>query len=93
MSQKDFLRNFDHLEICNITPDTLDDEQITNGKLQWHESTFNGSWVAGKISQRYLYYGRQHQREYNYFLITYLRLVKVFCIHIAAANFKTIMLT
>ena len=50
MSQKDFLRNFDHLEICNITPDTLDDEQITNGKLQWHESTFNGSWVAGKIS-------------------------------------------
>jgi calpain len=48
MSQKDFIRNFDHLEICNLTPDTLDDEQLIQGKLTWHESTFNGSWIAGE---------------------------------------------
>ncbi len=47
MSQNDFLRHFDHLEICNLTPDTLDEEQIETGKQRWHESTFNGSWVAG----------------------------------------------
>ena len=47
ISQKDFLRYFDHLEICNLTPDTLDEEQIETGKQRWHESTFNGSWVAG----------------------------------------------
>jgi len=46
MSQNDFLRNFDHLEICNLTPDTLDEEQFTV-KFRWHESSFDGSWIAG----------------------------------------------
>ena len=47
MSQKDFLSSFDQLEICNLTPDSLDDADIQSGKLQWHQCSFHGSWTRG----------------------------------------------
>ena len=45
MSFEDFLINFDQMEICNITPDPLDE---IDGNLQWHESRFYGSWIPGQ---------------------------------------------
>lgn len=28
MSEKDFMRQFDTLELCNLSPDSLDDEEL-----------------------------------------------------------------
>ena len=41
MSFKDFLRNFDRLEVCNFRPDSLEDKV----KLKWQVATFEGEWV------------------------------------------------
>jgi len=43
MSFKDFLKYFDQLEICNLSPDALDMEN----NFRWEVTTFPGEWVAG----------------------------------------------
>ena len=35
------------MEICNLTPDALDESDLKAGKLAWHEQHFDGSWEAG----------------------------------------------
>ncbi|XP_055919712.1 calpain-B isoform X8 [Eupeodes corollae] len=47
MSFQDFLNNFDRVEICNLSPDSLTDEQQNNGKRKWETSMFEGEWTAG----------------------------------------------
>lgn len=47
MSYRDFLKYFDRVEICNLSPDSLSDEQISHGKKKWEMSTFEGEWVSG----------------------------------------------
>ncbi|KAK4872397.1 hypothetical protein RN001_014426 [Aquatica leii] len=48
MSFKDFQKHFDRLEICNLTPDSLTEEEIAQGnKKQWEMSVFEGEWVRG----------------------------------------------
>lgn len=48
MSYKDFRSYFDQLEICNLTPDALDDD--FSARPKWEVSTFEGSWVAGSTA-------------------------------------------
>ncbi|KAK6622950.1 hypothetical protein RUM43_008802 [Polyplax serrata] len=46
MCFKDFMQYFDRLEICNLNPDSLtEEEQI--GKKKWDVSVFEGEWVRG----------------------------------------------
>lgn len=46
ISFKDFQANFDRIEICNLNPDSLDDEPLTKAsKRKWEMSMFEGSWV------------------------------------------------
>lgn len=40
MSYKDFMKYFDQLEICNLTPDSLDDD--FDSRPKWEVSTFEG---------------------------------------------------
>lgn len=48
MSYKDFEKHFDRLEICNLTPDSLTEEELTEGhKKKWETSVFEGEWVRG----------------------------------------------
>lgn len=48
MSYKDYVRHFDRLEICNLTPDSLTEEELTEGhKKKWETSVFEGEWVHG----------------------------------------------
>ncbi|XP_075462986.1 calpain-2 catalytic subunit-like isoform X2 [Ascaphus truei] len=43
MQMEDFLRFFDTLEICNLTPDSLRDERAQ----AWSTNSFHGNWVRG----------------------------------------------
>lgn len=45
MSFRDFLKHFDRLEICNLSPDSLDGDDGT--KKKWSMNVFEGEWVAG----------------------------------------------
>ena len=45
MSMVDFVRNFDKVEICNLTSEGIDD--ANDGKLSWHETKANGAWIKG----------------------------------------------
>ncbi|KAF2882526.1 hypothetical protein ILUMI_23640 [Ignelater luminosus] len=48
ISFKDFQTHFDRLEICNLTPDSLTEEELSEGhKKQWEMSVFEGEWVRG----------------------------------------------
>lgn len=47
MSYRDFLKYFDRVEICNLSPDSLSDEQVSMGKRRWEMSVFEGEWTAG----------------------------------------------
>ncbi|XP_077522326.1 calpain-B-like isoform X12 [Amblyomma americanum] len=48
MSERDFLREFHFLEICNLGPDSLDQEILSDtSKKKWEVSIFEGSWVRG----------------------------------------------
>lgn len=48
MSFKDFLRNFDSLDICNLSPDSFEDDlKPTTRKRQWNMNVFEGQWVPG----------------------------------------------
>jgi calpain, invertebrate len=46
MSFSDFLRFFDRLEICNLSPDSLSEDQ-ESGMKKWNVNVFEGEWVAG----------------------------------------------
>jgi len=46
MSQKDFTNYFQRLEICNLGPDSLEDDE-TVGKKHWEVSMFEGAWIKG----------------------------------------------
>ncbi|CAB3360376.1 Hypothetical predicted protein [Cloeon dipterum] len=46
MSYRDFCKYFSRLEICNLNPDSLTDDEIGDGK-KWEMSVFEGEWVRG----------------------------------------------
>ncbi|XP_021708586.1 calpain-A isoform X4 [Aedes aegypti] len=50
MSYRDFTRYFDRIEICNLSPDSLSEEQVNRGKLRWEMSTFEGEWAIGSTA-------------------------------------------
>jgi len=43
MSYKDFVKYFDQVEICNLSPDALD----MDNNFKWEVATFEGSWSPG----------------------------------------------
>ncbi|XP_073454790.1 calpain-2 catalytic subunit-like [Aquarana catesbeiana] len=43
MQMDDFMRHFDTLEICNLTPDSVDSDT----PKPWKDSCFDGKWVRG----------------------------------------------
>lgn len=43
MSFADFMKNYTKLEICNLTPDALDDDKLH----KWTVSVNEGRWVKG----------------------------------------------
>lgn len=47
MSFQDWLKHFDRVEICNLTPDSLTEEQILAGKKKWEVTSIEGEWTKG----------------------------------------------
>lgn len=48
MSYKDFLKHFNRIEICNLNPDSLAEDELTEGRnKKWVMSVFEGEWVRG----------------------------------------------
>ncbi|KAF7996863.1 hypothetical protein HCN44_002509 [Aphidius gifuensis] len=47
MSLQDFKNFFTNLEICNLNPDSLTEDDLTAGKKRWEMSVFEGEWVRG----------------------------------------------
>ena len=56
MSFQDFKQNFTNLEICNLSPEPLTDEEHAGNKVDeehshcnkhWEEKLFEGSWISG----------------------------------------------
>lgn len=48
MSFKDFQSHFDRLEICNLNPDSLTEDEVEEGnKKRWEVSFYEGEWVRG----------------------------------------------
>jgi len=52
MSYRDFIKHFDQLEICNLTPDALheDEEEDDGSAPKWQVGMFNGSWIPGETA-------------------------------------------
>jgi len=50
MSIFDFIRNFEKVEICNLTSDGIEESG-----LSWHETKVSGSWVEGVYLHFVLY--------------------------------------
>ncbi|KAM4750161.1 calpain-9 [Anableps anableps] len=46
MEFEDFKRNYDKVEICNMTPDALDDDT----KRHWEVNVFEGNWIRGSTA-------------------------------------------
>lgn len=46
MSYKDFVTYFTRLEICNLNPDSLLEDE-TSDRKKWEMSVFEGEWVRG----------------------------------------------
>lgn len=46
MSYSDFIKNFSRLEICNLTPDTLESEDGHH----WNHYQFEGMWRVGSTA-------------------------------------------
>ena len=48
MSYQDFKTHFSRLEICNLNPDSLSEEEVLSSqKRKWEMSMFEGEWVRG----------------------------------------------
>ncbi|XP_030763038.1 calpain-A-like isoform X2 [Sitophilus oryzae] len=48
MSYKDFARHFSRVEICNLNPDSLSEDELKEGKKKkWEISVYEGEWVRG----------------------------------------------
>ncbi|CAH1105386.1 unnamed protein product [Psylliodes chrysocephalus] len=48
ISYKDFMKHFSRLEICNLNPDSLSEEELQEGhKKKWEMSVYEGEWVRG----------------------------------------------
>lgn len=48
MSEQDFVKEFDQLDICNLGPDSLDQDGLPNtSRRKWEVCIFEGSWVRG----------------------------------------------
>lgn len=48
MSYTDFVKHFSRLEICNLSPDSLTDEELrSEDKKKWAMNVFEGEWVRG----------------------------------------------
>ena len=45
MSFEDFSRNFEMLELCNLSADSLTDEQVEQKKRRWELQTHEGAWI------------------------------------------------
>ena len=48
MSYKDFIENFDQLEICNLSPQSMVD--CEHEGAQWCVSQWSGEWVEGETA-------------------------------------------
>eukprot|EP00095_Tigriopus_kingsejongensis_P007616 maker-scaffold2030_size22264-snap-gene-0.8 protein:Tk07616 transcript:maker-scaffold2030_size22264-snap-gene-0.8-mRNA-1 annotation:"calpain-b-like isoform 2" len=48
MSYKDFMRYFDQIEICNLTPDSLEDSAAFCDRPRWEVTSWEGVWLPGK---------------------------------------------
>ncbi|KAL4648407.1 calpain-9 [Arapaima gigas] len=46
MEFEDFKRNYDRIEICNLTPDSLSE----NTNKKWEVTMFEGSWIRGSTA-------------------------------------------
>ncbi|MEQ2284161.1 Calpain-9, partial [Ameca splendens] len=46
MEFEDFKRNYDKVEICNMSPDALDDDT----KRNWEVNIFEGNWIRGSTA-------------------------------------------
>lgn len=47
MSFQDWMKHFDRVELCNLSPDSLSEEQVSGGKKKWEMSVFEGEWTQG----------------------------------------------
>ncbi|XP_048525407.1 calpain-A isoform X4 [Dendroctonus ponderosae] len=48
MAFKDFQQHFSRVEICNLNPDSLSEEELREGnKKKWEMSVYEGEWVRG----------------------------------------------
>jgi len=47
MSFQDFLNHFDRVEICNLSPDSLTEDQQHSSRRKWEMSMFEGEWTSG----------------------------------------------
>ncbi|XP_073995003.1 calpain-A-like isoform X9 [Rhodnius prolixus] len=48
MSFRDFIKYFSRLEICNLNPDSLSEDEYKDGvRKRWEMSIFEGEWVRG----------------------------------------------
>ena len=44
-------QHFDAVEMCHLGPDSVDEEEISEGKIKWHDRSFSGSWIKGRYQQ------------------------------------------
>ncbi|XP_031616976.1 calpain-A-like [Contarinia nasturtii] len=47
MAYHDWLKHFDRVEICSLSPDSLSEDKVDNGRKRWVSSVFEGQWIKG----------------------------------------------
>ncbi|XP_028967496.1 calpain-A [Galendromus occidentalis] len=69
MSMRDFERNFHYVEICNLGPDALTEEMLTDSSAKkWEVAVYEGSWVAGATAGGCRNYLDTHWVNPQYFI-------------------------